>query len=347
MKRSGTLVACMVFLSLIGHGQSVDYSGVNAFCEVSEKLKASRVTDADWDKLFATPYYKFYEDWGQRRVIHRNLVTAISPLLNKRRDTLLKRNDWNATVLRHIMNAESSIAGIQAYQLSLMKRDIIKESLKLTKRWLPRKTIKKSKTKIKVAFGIAQPDGNANNNSIAIDIMLAKDIDVIRFLAHEAHHFYVYNLRVKLKPADEDTGDILKAIDQLQLEGVADMIDKPLFLETKGKGFPQQLYDNYKRSFEDPMPGLKKVDSLLVATSKDPASVKANGKSIGEALPLGGHPHGYFMALTIRERFGKKALLKTLKNPFDFVRKYNLARPTFSGEAMEYLATIEKSYLLP
>lgn len=42
--------------------QRIDFSGVNAFWSIADKITNQQVTEADWDNLFSTGYYKFYEN---------------------------------------------------------------------------------------------------------------------------------------------------------------------------------------------------------------------------------------------------------------------------------------------
>jgi len=69
------------------------------------------------------------------------------------------------------------------------------------------------------------------------------------------------------------------------------------------------------------------------------------------AVPLSGHPTGYFMAETIAGEFGKDALIRTVPNPFAFFRVYSDAAknrggatPPFSEEALDLLRSLEKRY---
>lgn len=216
--------------------QRIDFSSVDAFWGIAEKISNAMETEADWDYLFSTGYYQFYNNWGQRKYIQNTLVTALSP-------------------------------------------------------------------------------------------------------------------KKKFKEIENDsTSLIMKSISQLQLEGIADMIDKDRFLNSDGRGFPSIISANFKRIHADPLPALQKMDSLLVAISKDPSSALRHSEAIFNLLPLGVHPHGFYMAKTILKVYGKRKLLSTVRNPFDFIRVYNNAyfklngTVLFSEEATKFLFHVENTH---
>lgn len=341
------LLTLLIFIPAICFSQ-IDFSGVDAFWDINSKIKNSTATDADWNKVFATPYYKFYADWRQTKYMRRMITVAYSPAKQHQRDSIIGLGNWYSEVMKHLLAVDTMKNELQAFRDGLRGRDLAGEALREATPWLPEGFVARREEFPSVGFGLFQPDGNADE-SIAMDLKLAMTIDIVGFMAHEAHHFYTYKLRTKFKDDKNDsTTTIVKTVGQLQLEGIADMIDKDEFLTSGGKGHNKSLYDLYTKAYSDPIPNLRKVDSLLVYISKHPASTKANSNLINDLLPLGGHPHGYFMAQTILRVNGKKALLATITNQFDFIRAYNKAADKFkfSKEAMQFLARIEKANLV-
>ncbi len=325
---------------------SPDFSSVDAFWEISGRIKNESVTERDWNELFATPYYHFYEEWRQKKYIQKMMTLALSPSKKNGRDSALKINNWPSAIIRHLLAADSAKSKLQAFQQQLMKRDLMAEVLQRVQPFLPPTATYGKPTPV-VAFGIFQPDGNADK-IIAVDLHYAMNTDIIGFIAHEAHHIYTYDLRKKFKEDKRDsTYEILHAVGQLQLEGLADMVDKQEYIMRNGNGVNSQQFGMYKWNFENPAVNLQKVDSLLVVISRDPGSSKKNGLLIRGLLPMGGHPHGFFMAKTI----GEKDLMKTLSNPFDFIRAYNEAagksgKFVFSNDSMNLLGRIESTHLV-
>ena len=70
-----------------------------------------------------------------------------------------------------------------------------------------------------------------NTHSIVIDLLSVQDSSLIETLGHEIHHFYTYPLRKKLTATKADKAfPLLEIIFQLQLEGIADLINAEWFL---------------------------------------------------------------------------------------------------------------------
>lgn len=331
--------------------QKIDFSSVNAFWSIAEKITNEIESETDWDYLFSTGYYKFYENWGQRINIQKMMVIALSPKMKSARDSLMKIPDFNSYILKQIISTYADKVQLQTFQKNLAQGNLLKKIVKRTKEFLPRDFNSQTYEPF-IYFGVFQPDANASDKSIAIDLKLYCELaDPIGLIAHEYHHFLTMNYRKKFKDIENDSSSlIMKSISQLQLEGIADMIDKDKFLNSDGRGFPSILSINFKRVHANPLPALRKMDSLLVAISKNPLSTKRNSEAIFNLLPLGGHPHGFYMAKTILKVYGKRKLLSTARNPFDFIRVYNNAyfklngANIFSEEAIKFLSNIESTH---
>lgn len=333
--------------------QKIDFSGVDAFWMVAENIANETVTETDWEYLFSTGYYKFYENWGQRNQIKKTLVTALSPNMQSARDSLMNIPDFYAFILKQVVSTYADRIELKKFQENLATSDIQKKIVARAKEFLPGDLDSKAYEPF-IYFGVFQPDANASETSLAIDLKLYFELaDPIGLIAHEYHHFVTMNYRKKFKEIKNDsTSSLMKSISQLQLEGIADMIDKEKFLNSDGRGFPAVIGRNFKKVYTDPLPALKKMDSLLVAISKEPLSAKRNSEAILNALPLSGHPHGFYMAQTIQTVYGNKTLLTTVRNPFDFIRVYNKAyrkqngTAIFSAEAMKFLSRVESTHSL-
>lgn len=357
MKRIG-IILISIFIALHSNimaqespNQKIDFSGVDAFWQISERIATEKITDKDWDYLFSTGYYKFYENWGQRKFIQKALVTAIAPKMNVKRDSLIKINDFYSYVLTQIVSTYEDKTQLQKIQKNLAKSDLRNKILERAKEFLPTDLNSLTKEPF-IYFGVFQPDANASSTSIAVDLRLYFELaDPIGLIAHEYHHFLTINYRKRFNEIKNDsTSSLMNSISQLQLEGVADMIDKDKFLNSDGRGFPSVLVRNFRKALADPLPALRKMDSLLVVISKDPWSAKRNSDLIVNLLPLGGHPHGFYMAKTILGTHGKERLLTTVKNPFDFIRVFNNVHyklngaTVFSEEAMKFLSHLESTH---
>lgn len=333
---------------------SIDFSGVDSFWAIKNLLQQDHEPDEKkWNALFNTPYYRFYKDWGQTNYIKNNLKYAYMPSMKAKRDSIQRQNDWRSAIINHLLEVGSLQENIKRFEDSLKNIDLIMPSLKLTQEFLPANFLGDFSDQPKIAFGISQPDGNAGQ-IICMDIKKAMDIDLTLFIAHEAHHYYTIKLRKKFTVDDADSSSqLIRCVQQLQLEGIADMIDKPDMIKKNGKGYHAFLFTTYLQHFTNPEENLKQVDSLIIEISKNPFSTKANAIKINDLLPQGGHPHGYYMATTIMEAFGKKKILELLANPFDFIRWYNRASEKlkrkfkFSQTSLNYFSKLEATHAIP
>jgi Putative zinc dependent peptidase (DUF5700) len=333
--------------------QEIDFSGVEAFWGIAERITNGTVTESDWDHLFSTGYYAFYANWGQRDHIRNTLTAALSPGKEPERDSLMNVDDFQAYILMQVVSTYADRVRLRALQENLVESSLRKKIIERAEEFLPSDLDLEANEPF-ICFGVFQPDANASRTSIAVDLKLYSELaDPIGLIAHEYHHFMTMNYRRKFKePENDSTSALMNALSQLQLEGIADMIDKDGFLNSDGRGFPSVLIERFRKALADPLPALREMDSLLIAIAKDPTSTVRNAEAIVELLPLGGHPHGFYMAKTIIEALGKEALLSTVADPFDFIRKYNSAyvklngAALFSEEAMSYLSLLESTHSL-
>lgn len=266
---------------------------------------------------------------------------------------MMKNNDFNSYIFRQIISTYEDKVKLQAFQKNLVQSNLMTKIKKRAQSFLPVDLNTRTYEPF-IYFGVFQPDANASDKGIAVDLKLYFELaDPVGLIAHEYHHFLTINYRKKFKDIkDDSTGLIMKSLLQLQLEGIADMIDKERFLNSDGRGFPSVISKNFKNVLANPLPALHKIDSLLVIVSKEPISTKKNSELIFNLLPLGAHPHGFYMAKTIMKAFGKGKLLSTVRNPFDFIRVYNNAyiklngTAIFSDHAIAYLSLLETTHAL-
>lgn len=334
------------------YGQKVvaDFSGVDFFWKIEEILSTDQQPDSTtWNQLFNCSFYAFYANWNQTRYQKRMITTAFMPSKKRERDSLLKLGDWNQQVIQHLLNAQKNRPSIDRYVNNLKKRDLFEEAKKKAAVYLPQSVLNKD-IRPTIGFGIFQPQANANDSALVLDIYAYDSTDLIEVIGHELHHFYSFSLRKDFTAPQSDSAYLLlNTIYQLALEGTADLINADIFL--KGGATKQAyLHQLYSEHYLNPSKNLIKIDSLLQIIADNPRALKENGKQIADLAPLGAHPHGFYMAKTILAQEGKKALLKTIPNPFDFLRLYNKAAKkskdafVFSDKSMNLFMELEKKY---
>jgi hypothetical protein len=358
MRKQIFILLVLGILNLQGFSQDskIDFSAVDLFWPIVDKLKQdSNPSEEEWNKILATPFYKHYAYSSDkiRNGIKEFIKTAFMPGRKNRLDSILNGpdNDYRKAMYLHVINAVKEKPELQLYQKKLLKSKFVDSLATIAQLYLPKGTIKRINNP-KVTFGFYQPDANGGINGITLDLKFTKDYhDFTLMVAHEMHHYYVENIRRKMAVISNDSAyGLINAFIQLQFEGIADQIDKESLLAVDGKGIPPFLYNLFRSNYENPAQNLVKVDSLLKVIYHNPETVKSNGELIRELLPLGSHPHGYYMSQIIKSVYGTRELISTVYNPFDFIRLYNKAARkkglfSFSKEAIAYLDKLEKTVM--
>lgn len=328
-----------------------DFSGITQFWHIQQKLAQEQLPDStEWKKLFDTPFYVFYTKWGQEKYMKRMMITAFTPSKQNTRDSILKKNNWEKEVLLHLLKTQSEKLRLISFANTLMKKDVFAEAKEKASMYLPKNALQQDIRPV-IGFGLFHPQSNANDSAIVIDLLSVHDSSIIEILGHEIHHFYTYSFRKKLTtPTTDDAFPLLEMIFQLQLEGIADLINAEWFLSNPGNS-NDFLYKTYAAHFYNPSKNLNQIDILLAAVADTPSLMKKNALLIKDLLPLGAHPHGYYMAKTIATHAGMQALTDALINPFDFLRLYHETAKkikgafVFSEKSLTVLNTLEKKYI--
>ncbi|BFG69128.1 hypothetical protein KACHI17_00090 [Sediminibacterium sp. KACHI17] len=329
----------------------IDFTGVQLFWPIEALLSKDLLPDSTtWKQLFDAPFYSFYAKWGQERYMKRMIMTAFMPSRKNICDSLVRENKWEKQVLEHLKKAKAKKNHIDSFARELQKRNLFEEAKEKASPYLTKVALSQE-IKPTIGFGLFHPQSNANDQAIVIDLLSVDEDNLIAVLGHEIHHFYTYSFRKKIHLNEtDDAGPLLNAIFQLQLEGIADLINIEWFLSHPNTS-NSFLYNLYSEHYNNPYKNLEKVDTLLIAIADTPSLMKTNAVIIRSLFPLGAHPHGYYMAKTILQVKGRKSLLRVLYNPFDFIRLYNKtakkskSRFHFSDKSMILFAQLEKKYI--
>ena len=362
-------VSLTLFLSLFSNGPisarqaqdtwpaaSVDFSGVERFLEVTATLaRDQEPTPEQWDALFATPGYAvLIEREFQRSFFELNFRLAFMP---SRRDELEERLEagratggLRAKYLPHFVRARSARDTIQSALEAQKEGAFVHEAIQKAADLLP--SVEPGEVP-PVSFVIFGPDARGYS-PVVIDILHLEDRGefLTSFVAHEFHHYY----RNQLLGLTQDR-EILWVIDQVQAEGIADQLnvgewfhDPDLFEAQAAQPRNSAYLEWYARSPEV----IGKMDALFSEMYRHPEARGQLGPELMDAVPLSGHPNGFYMANVIIEEMGRGALVGEIGNPFRFFLLYKEAAdrkggdtPTFSDEAVALLRELEARYLVP
>jgi hypothetical protein len=228
-----------------------------------------------------------------------------------------------------------------------------------------------------VNFVIYNLDGRGTPDGVVVDLVMAEIMGrkgAKLFLAHEFHHAGRES-RLQVPNRKQDPrAFLLRAFDQLQAEGIADLIDKSYLFSKMKTGAPMSSTEGldsgrewcrkllaafaqrHQKAYRSTPSTVRRVDSLLVAVADAEEDgnnqlLRERSREILRSIPNNGHPNGHYMADLIANQFGTDTLAVTANDPFRFVRLYNeAARESggrsvpFSQEAMTYLARLENRY---
>jgi len=327
----------------------VDVSGVERFLEITALLERdSEPAPAQWDSLFGTPGYtvllrrEFRRDFFIRRFELAFMPSKRADLEEQRR----RDTGFYAQFLPHYLRAKSMREEIRRRMEELRTADFSRDALARARAFLPNPLPDGAPS---VAFVIFAPDARGYD-PVVVDILLARGREeFLNLVAHEFHHWY----RARLAPDLTRHQQTLRTIEQIQLEGIADLINVPSRLDTAAdtlSSYDRQYLDYLRNSPAT----IRVVDSLLAAMLRNPSGARDLGERLRAAVPLSGHPTGYYMARTILEEVGREALVSTVSNPFAFFRLYSQAAsrrrdgtPPLSARALEFLRQLESQYARP
>jgi hypothetical protein len=329
-----------------------DFSAMAPFWTVHDSLTADREPSAEeWAALLDTPGYRaLTRSEFTNEFFQQAFRLTFMPSMKDDLESALG-DERQARFLRHYLDASQRRDELERHFVHLQSTSIVAPIIQRTLEYLPSVKVEGSP---RVAFVIFANDGRAYE-PIVIDLLASVSWDIESFLAHEFHHWYRNRLRIiDLDRVDDADADLLLTLDQIQAEGIADMIDKRAWL-VEGANPPQgaERYAALYRQYLQATPELlKALDSLLLQYAGSPETRAAIGAQIRELVPQSGHPTGFFMAALIRDQLGFEGLITDVGNPFAFLRAFDRAAAQgnypelrLSAEAMAVLDDLEQQCL--
>ena len=360
---SGLVVGCLLAcLSLTGDaaaesGESTQYNEANEtlfldtkhwelFKQFLAPLKAGHsIPTQDWNK--------FAETLDSVNLVAKSVKAsyelAFNPNLAEERKAL---TGFKKVMVSHLVSTAENIDATDQFIAAIDFQKLSQEAMTLAAAWLPEhlKAHLQPKTIRFIPFG---PDGYADNGAIIVDpylaLLLGKEA-FTKLIAHELHHVYTLEHFPRPEiPTDSPLYAVFSALNQLQIEGIADMIDKgPVPIKPSIPAMTP-ISQRFNTAFVNAPKTLKAFDNLLISWPVADEEQHEHGSKIRQLFVLGGHPDGYYMANIIKDTLGTQALIQTVKNPFEFIRAYQTAAkrgsngPTLSMEAMAMQTLFEST----
>ncbi len=191
--------------------------------------------------------------------------------------------------------------------------------------------------------------------TIVIDAIFANRLeDFVSLAAHEVHHFYRNQLlEYDKEKIEEEDKELIWVINQIHAEGIADHIDKGLFIfggiET---AFPKTYVKYFKETVKRAPEIIEEINTIIESFTNNKLTKKELGIEIKKVVPLSGHPLGYYMANIIIKNAHFDELIRTVGNPFKFFELYNKAArldrerlSLFSEISLNLIEELEKKYV--
>jgi hypothetical protein len=357
--------------------------GVDQFWRVADILQQDeQPAKATWDALFSAPGYDYYFSVEQQNRSEFEELMRLVFMPSKAdalRDSLANGGRQFRPDLRplHVLiAAKNNREDLKAFQDTLMAKRFISTAAERAAELLPEGALRDTSGAWNlptIRTSIYNLDGRGPGGFIVTDLVfmyLAGEQGATLFVSHEFHHSGRESTVDVQAHEDDPRHGILTALDRVQSEGIADLIDKPYFADMLDQPMPDsavsglawtqavlKVFSQRQMADAEATPAtLQRVDSLLVRAAAADAEdrsdeLEQHADAILRSFPFSGHPNGFFMASLIRDTIGTERLAATANDPFAFVRLYNEAAresdgdaAPLSAEAMDYLAQLEADY---
>ncbi|MCB0278565.1 MAG: hypothetical protein KDD94_03635 [Calditrichaeota bacterium] len=336
--------------------QEMDFSGVNQFWIIQEKLTNQRtVSEAEWQRLLMSPGYLALDKKERKGpILRRAIELAYSPDLGSELRQALDKGGFLAYSMRHLQRVPKLRDQLEQFRSELSKPGFLNQSFDKLKLLIPAELIAKYPP-CPIAFVFFAPDGRGYPQIIVADLLnVMNSISQSGFFAHEYFHFYRSRLG-QIKDVDFDPVDesLMYALIRIEEEGIADQLDKteiPGITEAEIKSLvtdesKAEFYLSYRQFYKDSETWLRRINSDLEKMADEPDSAKGIADQLNKDLPIGGRPVGAFMARQIIERLGIASLRSCIGDTFKFFELFNQSNPeSFSKKSITLLEQLQKKY---
>ena len=332
----------------------MDFSAVDQFWHIADLLvRDAEPSAADWQALVQAPGYRLV-----MRILPTTRVdieTALRPSRRALFDSLTKRPDDRANILRHIATAATHRAELTRYRDSITKILPVKDAVALTAKFLPPHGTETMEPPL-VAFAIFRDDAySLGPEGVVIDLdHLYREGGLTLLLAHEFHHSYLSMLsKIERPPNSDPATPLIGALSNMRNEGIADLIDKPYPLSYPNSAAMSAYAKRYNEAYARTPDVILAIDSALVRAADDSTQLAAAGRRVQTLLPSSGHYNGSYIAREIYETFGVDSLFPGVYSPFALLRTYAAAEakrgnpPPFSPKALRLMDALEQKYRKP
>jgi len=288
------------------------------------------INENDWNELFRSKGYQNYLIYSdsiyKKDIIKDAIITVFNENHQEKLDSLLSipikldQDFFKLSILRNFYGLKQNLTFAESILETTDFSKILESADSIARRFLPAKEFEEYPDLFNVYFINSDPDGMVTDNAIVIDLNNAIELgvnDLTKMIAHEYHHNYR-----KIK-AVEYHHPLMRELNKIHQEGLADLIDKqipPLF---KMGQYPQSIIQFYNMDFENTPQNLRHLDSLTLNFIQGTLDSLSYEKKVTNYFKFGGHPSGLYMALLIDQNLGRNSLIDTFADPVQFISLYN------------------------
>lgn len=171
----------------------------------------------------------------------------------------------------------------------------------------------------------------------------------VDFLAHEMFHSYRRHFENK---EFVRSNNLVRQIDKLQNEGIANMIDKTIhsiLQKLIDLGYPESVVELYHSTYKSTPAKLQTMDSITCSFIHKEISEEEFNKQFKDFCLFGGHPNSLYMSDVIQKAGLKDMMVANFHRPVEFIKIYKKAAQkegdyAFSNEFIHYLEKLESEY---
>lgn len=330
-----------------GVNPNFDFSGIEEFWHIVNIFeKNQEPSNNDWSLLFNTPGYKVLtgSEFPQK-FFKDSFRLVFKPSESKNLELSLKQKR-NLHHLKHYIKVRDNKNKVNAQLKKLKREQYNRTAVRRTLEFLPQNSVSQYPP---VSFVIFESNGRGSS-PIVVDLAASIEWDFVSFLAHEFHHWYRNRqLKFDYRKIKTDDLEIISVLSHVEAEGIADMVDKKDWFTKSNNAISiyarRFISDVGKTPFV-----IQQMDKILKQISEESGDKRKLGRKLRSLLPQKGHTTGYFMASLILETLGKKVLVNTVGNPFDFFLLYNKAAkikgryPYFSKASVNFIKSLKYQY---
>lgn len=345
------LLLMMGCFQRVAVAQTVNIEAATRYWELTDALRQDKpLTDAAWQELLALPANKIYVPGVFPEEALKRYRKAIEVVYMPRHDSLLqaklKAKVWYYVLVNDYKQREPMF---KTYVQQVAQRPSYLETMyTYAYAYLPKRAHTKV-TDLHLYYTALGNDASSRDEGIVFSLNSAIEWNKPKagiLEAHEMHH--QLRPRPNFSSASEQDKPLLWALDAVQNEGIADLIDKTPLVQSPDSADIQSW-------LLAPAPTVvQRLDSVL----------QVGAKMGNSALPVrkfyqrlyngtAGHLPGFYMARIIEKQGYTPQMLATIDNPMAFFALYQKAAskdkthpPLFAKASMAYLKKLEKQHMV-